>query len=177
MIHRLPPNGWSRPAMSQSAMTALVNGIAADPQRWQPLVDYTVERRWWHRLHQTPDVDVWLLSWLQDQGTQLHDHGDSRAFFTVVAGELTEVRASRAGGISAKQLSVGASRWVPVRAVHDVTNEHPTPAVSIHAYSPPLSRMTFYDRVGGRLQVSGVEWTDQGERGERPQERSQELVL
>ncbi len=150
--------------MSQSALTALVTAIAADRDGWEPLVDFTVQGRWWHRLHSAPDVDVWLLSWLQDQGTQLHDHGDSRAFFTVVAGELTEVRASRAGSLSTQRLPTGASRWVPVRAVHDVTNEEPSPAVSIHAYSPPLSRMTFYDRHDGRLSVSGVEWTDQGER-------------
>jgi hypothetical protein len=31
--------------------------------------------------------------------------------------------------------------------VHDVVFESGDPAVSIHAYSPPLSGLTFYDRT------------------------------
>jgi hypothetical protein len=36
-------------------------------------------------------------------------------------------------------------------AVHDVGNPTGSPAVSIHAYSPPLSQMTFFRRDAAGL--------------------------
>src|SRR5690242_9462994 len=47
--------------------------------------------RWHVRLLQDERVDVWLISWTTDQGTQMHDHGGSAGAFTVVSGELSEV--------------------------------------------------------------------------------------
>ena len=35
-------------------------------------------------------AQVWLLSWLPEQGTPLHDHGTSAGAFSVVPGTLTE---------------------------------------------------------------------------------------
>jgi hypothetical protein len=35
--------------------------------------------------------------------------------------------------------------------VHDVHGTGTGPAVSIHAYSPPLTRMNYYDRTGTRV--------------------------
>jgi hypothetical protein len=34
---------------------------------------------------------------------------------------------------------------LPLGVVHEVTNETPIPATSIHVYSPPLTTMTHYD--------------------------------
>jgi predicted metal-dependent enzyme (double-stranded beta helix superfamily) len=48
--------------------------------------------RWWTLLSTNEDVDVWLLSWRPGQATDLHDHGSSAAAFTVIRGELNEVR-------------------------------------------------------------------------------------
>jgi hypothetical protein len=42
--------------------------------------------------------------------------------------------------------------------VHDVRDPFLEPAISIHAYSPPLSRMTYYERgPGGIVPVRTVE--------------------
>lgn len=153
----LVPN-VARPALSQSAMATLVADLAADPRCWPPIVRDRSDRSWWYLLHEERDVDVWLLSRLRDQVTDLHDHGDSREHFRVVAGQLTEVRASRAGALTRTLLSAGQSRSVPVRAVHEVFNDHAEPAISLHAYSPPLARGTFYEREAGRLHVTGHQW-------------------
>ena len=40
---------------------------------------------------------------------------------------------------------------VPSGTVHDVLNDSPAMATSIHAYSPPLSAMTFYDATATRV--------------------------
>ena len=54
-------------------------------------------------------AQVWLLSWLPDQGTPLHDHGTSAGAFAVVRGTLTErVVAAGRNGISESQLELSA---------------------------------------------------------------------
>jgi hypothetical protein len=39
--------------------------------------------------------------------------------------------------------------WRPPQRIHTVWNPGPHPAVSLHAYSPPLTAMTFYTPPGG----------------------------
>ena len=93
---------------------------------------------------------MWLLSWLQDQTTELHDHGGSTAAFTVVQGALEEVRVD-AGWLTRTDLRPGLTQWVAPGVVHDVRNVQSLPAVSIHAYSPPLTSMTYYRQDGAAL--------------------------
>ncbi len=131
-------------------LVELVRSYAADTELWQPRVRFSAESRWWTRLHTDGDADVWLLSWMQDQTTELHDHGGSTAAFTVVQGALEEVRID-AGQLTATVLRPGRTQWVAPGIVHDVRNVHAKPAVSIHAYSPPLSSMTYYRQDGATL--------------------------
>lgn len=109
-------------------------------------------------------VDVWLLSWLPGQATDLHDHGPSAAAFMVVRGELAEVRVDADGRWSRHRREAGPVTSVPPGLVHDVHGAGSGPAVSIHAYSPPLRRMTFYTRdTEGRLHVARSVTTEQPE--------------
>ena len=43
------------------------------------------------------------------------------------------------------------------RHVHEVVNETAAPAVSIHAYSPPLAGMRRYELTGRGLVLAAVE--------------------
>jgi mannose-6-phosphate isomerase-like protein (cupin superfamily) len=129
----------------------LVIEIAQQPWLWRPAVRFGATERYWTRLAAPGDVDVWLLTWLPSQSTDLHDHGDSCAAFTVVEGALTEVRAAAGGDITSTALAAGGVRLVRRGVVHDVRNDLLEPAVSIHAYAPRLQRMTFYDLVDGQL--------------------------
>ncbi|MDX6257786.1 MAG: hypothetical protein QOJ11_4120 [Frankiales bacterium] len=128
----------------------LVRGYAEDTDEWLPLVRFSADSRWWTRLHTDVDADVWLLTWLRDQTTELHDHGDSTAAFTVVQGALEEVRFD-AGRLSPTELRPGRTQWVAPGIVHDVRNVASLPAISIHAYSPPLASMTYYRQDGSAL--------------------------
>lgn len=120
-----------------------------------PFVDYDAERRWHRRIYRDPRMDVWLISWLPTQGTQLHDHGGSAGAFTVLSGELTEtvVATGRDGRVRLTDTAraVGDSVGFGARYVHDVRNAADEPAVSVHVYSAPLSSMTYYDATDGRL--------------------------
>jgi predicted metal-dependent enzyme (double-stranded beta helix superfamily) len=110
-------------------------------------------------------MDVWLISWLPTQGTQLHDHGGSSGAFTVMSGQLTEtvVGTARSGRASAKDVTrhSGTSVGFGGRYVHDVRNLSAEPAVSVHVYSAPLSSMSYYDLEDGALRrIATVETDD-----------------
>lgn len=115
-----------------------------------PWVDFDPAERWHQRIYRDQTVDVWLISWLPEQGTQLHDHGGSSGAFTVLTGLLTEAVFAPAGLRNlthAAQSSVGFG----AHYVHDVRNLADKPAVSVHAYSSPLTSMTYYDVEDDRL--------------------------
>jgi quercetin dioxygenase-like cupin family protein len=141
------------PTLDRLELPELVNVVRDYADRtalWLPQVRFTAESRWWTHLHGDDTHDVWLLSWLQDQTTELHDHGGSTAAFTVVQGALEEVRVN-AGELSRTDLRPGVTQWVAPGVVHDVRNVQSLPAVSIHAYSPPLTSMTYYRQEGASL--------------------------
>jgi hypothetical protein len=117
-----------------------------------PYVRYDEAGRWHQRIYRDGRVDLWLISWLPSQGTQLHDHGRSAGAFTVVAGELSEaIAGGRPAAIREFPRSSGDSVGFGPVYVHDVRNLSDAAAVSVHAYSPPLRSMTFYDLDEGRL--------------------------
>ncbi|MDQ1705537.1 MAG: hypothetical protein QOF18_1903 [Frankiaceae bacterium] len=144
-------------ALAVEDLTTVVTGLAADDALWRPRLRFRAEGRWWTRLHGDHVLDVWLLTWLADQSTDLHDHGGSAAAFTVVEGALEEVRPQPGAGLTRAMIVAGATSTVDPGVVHDVRNPAGTPAISIHAYSPPLRQMTYYRRDAvGALTVDQV---------------------
>lgn len=130
-------------------------------------VHYRADERWHRRIHCDSRVDVWLISWLPAQATELHDHGDSAGAFTVVTGELTELQPVVLGdGAVALRSAVRRSPATVAfgtEHVHDVVNRGDAPAVSVHAYSPPLTTMRYYRVAGSRITVTRVVETDDPE--------------
>ncbi len=127
-----------------------------------PFVDYDPDERWHQRIYRDRRVDVWLISWLPAQGTQLHDHGGSSGSFTVLDGELTEAVVG-GGRLVDHRRGAGESVGFGSHYVHDVRNLSDAPAVSVHAYSAPLTSMNFYDLSGGRLERLATMATDDPE--------------
>jgi predicted metal-dependent enzyme (double-stranded beta helix superfamily) len=143
-----------------------VRAIAEQPGRWRPVVRFSAARRWYYRLDQddpaAADYEVWLLSWLPGQQTGFHDHGDAVGAFAVAGGELRESTA-RAGSsqVRSRDLSAGAVRVFGADHLHDVRNAAALPAVSVHAYSPPLSAMRRYEMSGSGLVLTGTETAEE----------------
>jgi predicted metal-dependent enzyme (double-stranded beta helix superfamily) len=115
-----------------------------------PFVDFDAETRWHRRLYRDQRIDVWLISWLPEQGTTLHDHGGSSGAFTVLSGRLTEAVFTGGSLVDIEHPAEHSVGFGP-RYVHDVRNLGSLPAVSVHAYSRPLTSMTYYDLTGGEL--------------------------
>jgi quercetin dioxygenase-like cupin family protein len=117
-----------------------------------PYIDFDPDERWHQRIYRDRRMDVWLISWLPTQGTQLHDHGGSSGSFTVLSGTLTEAVVG-GGRLQDFDRAAGQSIGFGAHYVHDVRNVSDAPAVSVHAYSPPLTTMTYYDLDDGRLET------------------------
>jgi len=134
-----------------------------------PFIAFDEQSRWYQRIYRDQRVDVQLISWLPDQGTQLHDHGGSSGSFTVISGKLSEavfVRSGRnAGQLREREHKAGRSVGFDSRYVHDVRNLSDEPAVSVHAYSPALTSMTYYNIEAGELVEVATIATDEPEPG------------
>ena len=123
----------------------LTRSIAAQVRTGAHEVVLDPDRRWYRRLHADPFVDVWLISWVAEQATELHDHAGSLGALTVVSGELQEQRWVPAdGALKTRRLRAGRGATFKLGHVHDVVNVRAEHAVSVHAYSPPLTAMSYY---------------------------------
>ena len=104
------------------------------------------QERWFTRLHSDDEVDVWLISWAPNQATELHDHGGSLGALTLLSGALNEFRWD-GNRLRRRRLDAGDHVGFPLGWVHDVTcaPAEQAPALSVHAYSPPLTAMSYYE--------------------------------
>jgi rhodanese-related sulfurtransferase len=127
-------------------LVAIVSAFAAT-QGWMERVRLRTEGRWYERLHHSPEHDIWVISWLPGQSTGYHDHGESAGAFVVATGTLEEHRP----GEPTVVIPAGQPRAFGSDYAHDVANVSVAPAISIHAYSPPLSEMNEYELEGNRL--------------------------
>jgi predicted metal-dependent enzyme (double-stranded beta helix superfamily) len=158
-------NLTERPAaavLSPARLGQLVAAVAAAPGSWSEFMRFDPARRWYRRLELADDYEVWLLSWLPGQDTGFHDHGDASGAFAVAVGELRE----RTGVVARRQVTsrtvrAGGVRSFGRRHVHDVGNASARPAVSIHAYAPPLAAMRRYDLTPSGLVQTAVENAEQ----------------
>lgn len=133
-------------ALTVTELTALVAAVAADEDTWSARLELPRgTERWWTQLMSDAGVDVWLLSWLPGHSTDLHDHGPSAAAFTVVRGQLTELRQAADGRLRAARRDRGSVTGLAPGVIHDVHGSGRVPTVSIHAYSPPLREMNYYE--------------------------------
>jgi hypothetical protein len=124
-------------------LTGRARALAAAPADWLHRVRLSADGRWYERVHRDRHHEVWLISWLPGQSTGFHDHGDSRGAFAVALGSLEEHDIA-----GPRRLTAGQARGFGRGYVHDVRNNSPAPAVSVHVYSPPLSVMNRYDLIG-----------------------------
>ena len=122
-----------------------MTAYARDSERWTGLLTYDRDARVTMLLDEAEAYQVWLLTWLPGQHTDLHDHGGASGAFTVVRGTLRErVLRDRAGQPVevGHELVAGQSRVFGPGYTHKVTCVGAEPAVSIHVYRPLRSVRT-----------------------------------
>jgi predicted metal-dependent enzyme (double-stranded beta helix superfamily) len=140
----------------------LVGDIAADPQQWRALVRYDTAERHFEQLWRDDHVDVWVISWASGNDTGFHDHDISRGAVAVVEGEVVEERLVVGGGPRVLRHSAGDTFDFDASHVHRMRQDAAAPAVSIHAYSPPLWRMgTYVVEEDGTLRRESISYAEE----------------
>jgi predicted metal-dependent enzyme (double-stranded beta helix superfamily) len=131
--------------LDQRELIALAAGIAEQAEAWAPLVEHRPDARTYARLYRDEHVEVWLICWMDDHDTGFHDHEGSAGAVGVAAGAVREERL-RVGGAPAVQVAAeGDSFSFGPSDIHRVAHAGGPPAVTVHAYSPPLWRMGAYE--------------------------------
>ena len=122
-------------------------GLAGEPETWRRHVRHDSGTRVYEEIWNDGDVNAWVICWSEDQDTGFHDHDESGAAIAVVSGTVREDRLTLSGPPRSRAFTAGETFTVPPVAIHRVLHAGDRPAVTIHAYSPPLRRTGAY-RVG-----------------------------
>ena len=131
--------------LDADALTALVEEIAGRPEAWRHLVSHRADARTYAQLHRDDHVAIWLICWMNDHDTGFHDHDLSAGALSVVRGAVREERLVLGGEPAARTLTAGQSLTFAASDIHRVSHAGAEPAVTLHAYSPPLWRMGAYE--------------------------------
>jgi predicted metal-dependent enzyme (double-stranded beta helix superfamily) len=148
-----------RARLSQARLGEIASSLAAHTDAWREIVRFQAGRRWYRRLALADDHEVWLLSWLPGQGTGFHDHGSAAGAFAVAQGQVRERTVVAGRRPSARDLIIaqGSARSFGPRYVHDVANASAEPAVTVHAYSPPLAVLRRFELTASGLVHTATE--------------------
>ena len=148
--------------MIRSELRELVTRIAADARRWRPLVRHDSGDRHFEQLWRDDHLDVWVISWMNGHDTGFHDHDLSRGAVAIVEGELVEEQLT-VGGVPRRRChGAGTSFDFEASHVHRMHQAGGGPAVSIHAYSPPLWRMGAYAvEPDGALRRTSISYAEE----------------
>jgi hypothetical protein len=140
------PTRLAERILSPAALTDIVAGLARVVHLWTHQLGHHPGQRSSLRMITTLDYDVWMIRWPTATSVTPHDHGVSAGAFAVARGALRE---QRWHGTSqhTRLITEGATVTIEEGTVHDVIAVG-SGALSVHAYSPPLTSMGFYDETG-----------------------------
>jgi len=122
----------------------VVEGWANHPELWRPLVRHEEDERVYALLHRDDQIELYVVCWMNGHDTGFHDHDQSAAAVGVLEGEVTEQRLALTGTVEAT-LTRGDVVTIAREAIHRVRHTGEGPAVTLHAYSPPLERVGTYE--------------------------------
>lgn len=148
--------------MTEHELEALVRDLAADRDAWEHLVRHSREQREYVELRRDDDVAVWLICWMDEHDTGFHDHDLSSGAVAVADGAVAEDRLALGGPPVTRVASAGESFHFTAADIHRVRHVGDAPAVTIHAYSPPLWRMGAYEILdGGELRRHSLSYAEE----------------
>ncbi len=131
-----------------------------------PHVRHDAEARFYQQLYRDPNLDVWLICWVDGQSTGYHDHDRSSGAVCVSEGILLEdwFRVEEDGWVRERTTDHGPGGRFDFDApdIHGVRHPgHGDPrATSIHLYSPALWRMGHYESGPRGMRRVGMTYAD-----------------
>jgi Cysteine dioxygenase type I len=130
--------------LSGPELQAFVQELADRPELWIDLVKHDSSQRLYQELLSDAHVTAWLICWMDDHDTGFHDHDLSGGAVAIVSGSVREERLAIDGPPRDRTFAAGASFHFSAADIHRVRHTGADPAVTLHAYSPPLLRMGAY---------------------------------
>ena len=123
---------------------------------------HDADQRHYEEILRDEHVSVWLINWTDEQDTGFHDHDVSSGAVAVVEGTLVEERLRVGGPPTHDEFSAGEVFDFTAEEIHRVFHAGGLPAVTLHAYSPPLWRMGAYlVEPDGRLRRFSVSYAEE----------------
>ncbi len=136
--------------------------LAASEDLWRDHVKHEDGARVYEQIWNDEDVNAWLICWSEDQDTGFHDHDESAAAILVLEGQVREDHLRLGTVPRTRLIGPGATFTVAPTAIHRVLHAGDRPAVTIHAYSPPLQRTGAYRLgPGGELERVSLSLEDE----------------
>ncbi|GAA0601064.1 cysteine dioxygenase [Actinomadura livida] len=147
--------------LDRRELRALVDRLAGRPELWREHVAFPEGARHYASLYRDQHVDVWLLCWTPRNDTGWHDHDVSSGAVHVVAGTVEENNPRIGGEPLRTVVTEGGSFCFGPDHIHRITGVADA-SVTIHAYSPPLSRLGQYSvDDSGVLRRLTVDYTEE----------------
>ena len=122
--------------------------LARRPELWAHRIAHDPTARVFEELERDDHLAVWLICWMEDHDTGFHDHDLSQGAVAVVRGAVHEDRLRFDGSRGRRTLGAGSTFSFGASDIHRVLHAGRGPAVTLHAYSPPLWRMGAYEVRG-----------------------------
>ncbi len=133
------------PSLTRDELREFADRLASEPERWAHLmVGDDLGQRAYELVWDDGQVNAWAIRWSEDADTGFHDHDESAAAIAVIAGEVREDRLSVTGLPRARLFGPGETFTLEANAIHRVLHSGVGPALTVHAYSPPLRRTGAY---------------------------------
>jgi Cysteine dioxygenase type I len=151
--------------LDRHELVELATALGRDRVLWEEHVRHDPNERYFLQLYRDVHLDVWLICWLDAQDTGYHDHDLSSGAVYVVDGTLAEERFHFDGEhlrTSVRERPAGDVFDFDGSYIHLMRHAGTGPATSIHAYSPALWRMGYYERdAAGDLCRTSITYMDE----------------
>ena len=148
--------------MNSAELIDFAQGLATRPHLWSHLVEHDRAARCYSELLRNDDVAAWLICWMDEHDTGFSDHDVSAGAVAVVAGSVREDRLVLGAPPETRVVGPGGAFSFEASDIHRVRHAGATPAVTLHAYSPPLWRMgTDEVQPEGRLLRHSVSYAEE----------------
>jgi hypothetical protein len=135
---------------------------AARRELWRHLVRHDPGERVYEELLRDNHLAVWLICWMEDHDTGFHDHDRSGGAVAVAEGAVIEDRLLVGRAPASRTFTAGSAFSFAASDIHRVRHGGAGPAVTIHAYSPPLWRMGAYEiKAGGELRRHSISYAEE----------------
>jgi quercetin dioxygenase-like cupin family protein len=149
-------------SIAPDKLARFVEQLSAEPARWRHLVRHERDVRVYEEIFSDEHINAWLICWSGGQDTGFHDHDESAGAIAVISGRVRDERLAIGAEPHAREFAAGQRFDIPPNAIHRVIHAGEQPAITLHAYSPPLIRMGAY-KIGaqGELERQALSCEDE----------------